>query len=72
MPKNLREKSTMLIVTALAFFLSLEYSETMTRVFDTIYPLNTDGLFARITYTLILTVLVVYAIILVERGLDGK
>lgn len=72
LPANVREKLATLIVTALALFLSLQYNEAMVAIFNKIYPLNGETIIARIIYIAVLTLIVVGAIIFVEKSLDGK
>lgn len=72
LPEKVRKKLATLIVTALALFLSLQYNETMVAIFDKIYPLDSGTIFARLVYIAVLTILVVAAIIFIEKSLDGK
>lgn len=72
LPRPIREKMATMVVTALGLFLALQYNETIKSIFETYFPLNGDTLLGRIIYILILTVIIVYTTVLVEKGLDGK
>ena len=72
LPKAIRNKMSTLIVTALGLFLALQYNETIKDIFDTYFPLDGNTLIGRIIYILILTVIIVYTTVFVEKALDGK
>ena len=72
LPKSIRENMRTLIATALGLFLALQYNEAIKAIFETLLPLDSSSIWARIVYVIILTFVIVGAIYLVEKGLDGK
>lgn len=71
LPKKIREKMSTLIVTALGLFLALQYNETIQAIINQIFPTG-EGILARIIYVIIITVIIVYGIVFIEKALDGK
>ena len=72
LPKKMRDKMSTLIVTALGLFLALQYNDTISKIFEKIYPLDSQTILGQVIYILLLTVIIVYGIIMVEKALDGK
>ena len=69
--KPVRERMAALIMTALGLFLALQYNEIINQIITTFIPAG-EGLIGKVIYILILTFLIVYATISVEKLLDGK
>lgn len=61
-----------MLLTGFGLFLALTYQETISAVFDTYLPLESNGVLGRVIYTLVVTVIIVYGAVMVERALDGK
>ena len=72
LPKKVRDRFRVSIVTALGFFLALQYNETIIAIIEKFFPIDQNGVLARVIFVIIMTIVVVYVTILVEKGLDGK
>ena len=72
LPKTLRDRVSALISTALALFLALQYNETIKEIFEIFFPLDSGTFVGRILYIIILTIIIVYATVGVEKLLDGR
>jgi TRAP-type C4-dicarboxylate transport system permease small subunit len=71
MDKNVRKVMAASIVTALGLFLALQYNETINEIFTKVLP-ETASIWIKIIYIVILTFLIVFLIIGVQKMLDGK
>lgn len=71
LPSAVREKMATLIVTALGLFLALQYNEVITEFINSVFPAG-DGMTNKIIYIVALTVGIIVASVIVEKGLDGK
>lgn len=72
LPKPIRDNTRTLLATALGLFLALQYNEFIKNIFETFFPLDTNNLIGRFVYITVLTIVIVYAIVFVEKALDGK
>jgi len=72
LPKPIRENMRTLLATALGLFLALQYNEFIKKIFETYFPLDTGNIVGRTIYIIVLTFVIVYAIVLLEKALDGK
>lgn len=72
LPRPIRERMVTLTVTALGLFLALQYNETIKAIFETYFPLDSNTLIGRLIYILVLTIVIVYSTVLIEKALDGK
>lgn len=61
-----KERMKLLIITALGLFLAIQYSEIVSELFDTYFPAG-GSFIGQIMILVILTFIVVYLIIFVER-----
>ena len=67
-----RKKVTSLVITALGLFLALQYNETIKVIFEAVFPLQGSGILVRIIYVLVLTVVIVFLSVAIEKAMDGK
>jgi len=65
-PEEVREKTGLMVVTALGLFLALQYSVVVSDIFEAYLPMG-DSLIIQLVYLLLITIIVVYAVIFVER-----
>jgi uncharacterized membrane protein required for colicin V production len=72
LPKKVRDRFRTSIVTALGFFLALQYNETIVAVLAKLFPIEENGIWARIIYVLAITIVIVYVTVWIEKALDGK
>jgi hypothetical protein len=66
-PAAVRDRMSMLIVTALALFLALQYNSVISEIFETYFPVG-EGLIWKVGYIILLTFVIVYLIVLIERA----
>jgi hypothetical protein len=71
LPKVIRNRMSALIVTALGLFLALQYNEVVREIINSFIPVG-EGLTGKVIYILILTIVIIYATVAVEKALDGK
>lgn len=71
LPDAIRERMLTLIVTALGVFLALQYNTAITAIITEWFPAGAGAL-NQIIYVVIITVVIVFASVMVEKALDGK
>ena len=71
LPKPVRVKVSTLSAAALGLFLGLRYNDYFRKLFERFIPQDA-GLLSEGFLLIILTLVVVYASIFIERALDGK
>lgn len=71
LPKPVRDQMQAMIAAALGLFLGLQYNDYLKSIFEKVLP-NTDTLLNRGIVLFVLTIVVVYVTIYLQRLLDGK
>jgi uncharacterized membrane protein required for colicin V production len=61
-----RERMKLLIITALGLFLAIQYSVLVTELFETYFPAG-DTPIGKVGFLIILTFIIVYLIVFIER-----
>ena len=71
LPKAVRNQMQAMIAAALGLFLGLQYNDYLKSIFEKILP-DTTSLLSKGIVLLVLTIVVVYATIYLQKLLDGK
>lgn len=70
-PDAVREKMGLLIVTALALFLALQYNLVIGEMFETYLP-SGESLIWKVVYIIVLTFVIVFLVVWIERVFGKK
>lgn len=71
LPRPVRDNLRTLIAAGLGLFLGLQYNDYLKAIINNILP-ESNNLLVRGVILFILTIMIVYVSIFVQKGLDGK
>jgi hypothetical protein len=71
LPSKVRKQLEVLTLGALGLFLALQYNTVVADIFEKLFPLG-EGIATKLVYLLLLTIVVVYVSVWIQKGLDGR
>lgn len=71
LPRKVRKELVMLTLGALGLFLALQYNTVISSILQKLFPLG-DGIVPKLLYLVLMTIVIVYISVWIQKALDGR